>query len=224
MPALPPTRWATYHAAALTAATGLTLLTGHLSVVLAVGATSFAALLLGSWRAWTPRGRFGWANGLTAVRLVGLIALAAGYPALTAAGQPVALLGLGLLALDGVDGTLARRQGDASEFGEFFDKETDAFFLLVLCLLGVLHGLLPGWAVGLGLLRYGFVLVLPFARRRAPKETRSTWARFVYAGVMLALLVAFLPLPGLAEPLVLLTGLAMTYSFGQSFWWMFSTR
>lgn len=65
---------------------------------------------------------------------------------------------LGALALDGVDGRLARRFGQASAFGARFDMETDAATLLGLSLLVWLCGQTGPWVLASGLMRYIFVL------------------------------------------------------------------
>ncbi len=109
-----------------------------------------------------PHATFGLANSLTLVRAGSacLFAALAFEPSLLAGPNAWwALTGATfLLALDGIDGALARRQGVASPFGARFDLETDA--LLILALAGVAFGLGKAgpWILGLGLLRYGFVL------------------------------------------------------------------
>jgi phosphatidylglycerophosphate synthase len=66
--------------------------------------------------------------------------------------------------LDAVDGALARRSGQSSEFGARFDMETDAAFILVLCALVLQAGQAGAWVLAAGLMRYAFVL----AARRWP--------------------------------------------------------
>ncbi|MCG6657533.1 CDP-alcohol phosphatidyltransferase family protein [Halomonas campisalis] len=129
--------------------------------------------------AWPDRRGLGWANRLTLLRgvVVALLAGALVDPALLAR-HPWPLAGLALLALllDGADGWVARRTGSASAFGARFDMELDAFFILVLCLALLSLGKVGPWVLGIGLMRYGFVLAghrhawlrapLPESRRR----------------------------------------------------------
>jgi len=61
------------------------------------------------------------------------------------------------VALDGVDGLLARRRREASAFGARFDMETDALLLLVLSALAVGADRLGPWVLAIGLMRYAFV-------------------------------------------------------------------
>ena len=62
-----------------------------------------------------------------------------------------------ILALDGVDGWLARRFDECSDWGARFDMEVDAAFIMMLCLLLWWHQLAPVWVMLIGLMRYGFV-------------------------------------------------------------------
>ena len=61
------------------------------------------------------------------------------------------------LALDGLDGWLARRLKRETPFGARFDMETDAFLMLVLSLLVWLMGKAGPWVLAIGLMRYVFV-------------------------------------------------------------------
>jgi len=164
---------------------------------------------------WTPEGSFGAANAVTAVR-VGLLGLL--LPA--ASVHPAVLIALSLLilVLDGLDGRLARRHALSSEFGAFFDKESDALFLLLLCGLAAFQGPLPTWILGAGLLRYGFVVVVFLLPTPQNREARSTWARYVYGCMVGALLLSFLPYPSLYRPVVIVTTAALVVSFGHSLW------
>jgi len=172
-------------------------------------------------RAWTPGGGFGRANVVTAARLALVLVLP-----LLPADAPLWPIAGGLLVLitDGLDGWLARRYELSSEFGEFFDKETDALFLLVLCLMTVSRGHLPDAVIALGLLRYLFVVALFVIQPTTGKEYRSSWARVIYVITVLALLAAFLPYPALTLPLVAAAAAALFYSFGRYAWWLWRER
>lgn len=135
--------------------------------------------------------RFGPANAATSVRsiLVGLIT------ALVAASftEPISVplliaLAVPALALDAVDGWLARRTGTASELGARFDMEVDAFLLLALSAYVAQE--LGWWVLIIGVLRYGFVAagwLLPAMRRTLPPRY---WRKVVTAVAGIALTVA----------------------------------
>lgn len=205
-------RWSLANAGAVLLSTAGTLWLRTLGPILVVGLAMLGLLVVAERKRWTPHGHFGVANAVTTVRAVLLALLPAAAP------HPSALIGLSLLvlALDGVDGWLARRYDLASEFGEFLDKETDALFLLLLCGLTAFQNELPIWIVGAGLLRYGFVLTLFLLPTLQTTETRSTAARYVYAFMVGALLLSFLPYPAFYRPVVAVAVTALLVSFGRS--------
>lgn len=137
------------------------------------------AVLLWRWLPQhQPQSRLGPANRVTLVRLLltALVAGAIGAPALTAEYAWITTgLALLALALDGVDGWLARRRDCASAFGARFDMETDALFILVLALLVWQRGTVGGWILLAGLLRYLFVAagaLSPWLRAPLPPSRR----------------------------------------------------
>jgi len=183
--------------------------------ILIVGEGLLAGLVVVAWRRWTSGGEFGWANGVTALR-AGLLGLFPG----AAAVEPEAVIGMSLLVVagDGADGWLARRTNSATPFGAFFDKETDALFLLLLCAIAAFRARLSGWILGVGLLRYAFVGLVFWLDPPEKTEERSNLARYVYAGMVAALLLAFLPYPAVYRPVVGLAAGALVVSFGRSLW------
>jgi phosphatidylglycerophosphate synthase len=194
-------RWSAGHAGVMVAVTAAIAAGSPAWLLSLFGACSFSALACRTRGRWTPRGRFGPANTLTLWRLGGVLVL----PWL-APGQ-VFWLGLVLFALDGVDGWIARRTGLAGEFGEFFDKESDACFVLMLCAL--LYRLPDGfglWVLVPGLLRYAFVLFVTFAQPPEMKERRSATGRWILVLMMLALLSSFALYPAHPDAARTLTG------------------
>jgi len=180
--------------------------------VLVIGAASFGLL---GWRTrsrWTPSGQFGAANTVTAVRAAGLGL----FPLAAVDGWILVGLGGAFLVADGLDGWLARRRGLSSTFGAFFDKEVDALFVLVLCVLAVYEGRLPAWIVGIGLLRYGFVILLFLLPTPAKTERRFSFARYAHGAMVASLLASFLPYPHVYGPLVTGAAGALLLSFGGS--------
>ena len=70
----------------------------------------------------------------------------------------VYVFGRGALALDGVDGQVARRTGTASELGARFDMEVDAFLILVLSVAAG-RVVYADWLKG-----YGMLMVIDHGR------------------------------------------------------------
>lgn len=170
--------------------------------------------------------RFGPANIVTSMRstLVGLIT---GLVVASFSGAvPVPLL-VGLvipaLALDAVDGWVARRTRSTSELGARFDMEVDAFLLLVLSVYVAPE--LGSWVLAIGVLRYAFVAagwVLPWMRATLPYRY---WRKVVtaYAGVALAVACTG-ALPVVSGVLVAGALVLLGESFGRDVVWLVRER
>ncbi|MCA0942539.1 CDP-alcohol phosphatidyltransferase family protein [Salipiger pacificus] len=121
------------------------------------GAGVAGHLLLRHWTAPS----LGWANALTLGRLAlaALFLLPLARPGLTegAMGWGFFCLALFTLALDGVDGWLARRSGLAGPWGARFDMEVDSIFAFLLAAVALRSGAAGAWVLLLGSLRYLFV-------------------------------------------------------------------
>lgn len=158
-------------------AVALALASTVAAVTGAIGADYPLKVLLlyavGAWLIWRalgrgahPHGQFGAANRVTLIRLALVVMLAAlvgeAVPQPPLASMPAAWLivvAATLTALlDAVDGPLARRNGQNSEFGARFDMETDAAFTLVLCMLVLQAGQAGPWLLAAGLMRYAFII------------------------------------------------------------------
>jgi phosphatidylglycerophosphate synthase len=192
---------------------------------LAYGIVVSFALARGLDRAGADR--LGPANAVTLARAV----LVGGVTALTAQsftdpGTVGPLVGLTVvaLALDGVDGQVARRTGSVSALGARFDMESDAFLLLVLSVH--LVGPVGPWVIAIGAMRYAFVAampVLPWLRATLPPRY---WRKVVAAteGVTLVVATAAV-LPGPVAAVALAVALALLVeSFGRDVRWLWRRR
>jgi len=111
------------------------------------------------YRQHHPHATFGAANYVTfgrALLTIVLLWIATLPPASRLAWAAGWVAGV-IAALDGVDGWLARRSGTNSAFGARFDMETDAAFLMVMCILALRYGKAGAWVLAIGLMRYLFV-------------------------------------------------------------------
>lgn len=121
-----------------------------------------------------PADRVTLARALPVALLAGMTpeaaALAPGSPWLVGAGAAA-------LALDGLDGLVARRRGTATALGARFDMELDAFFILVLALLVFQLDKAGAWVLLLGAPRYAFLaaarLVPALRGELAPSRRRK---------------------------------------------------
>jgi phosphatidylglycerophosphate synthase len=152
--------------------------------------------------------------------------LAGGVAALTADSfsriTPVAaLLALTVvaLALDAVDGRVARRTETASTLGARFDMEVDAFLILVLSVCVARST--GAWVLAIGAARYAFLAagwLLPWMRASLPPRY---WRKVVAAmqGIVLTFAVADV-LPRYVTDAALAASLALlTESFGRDVCW-----
>ncbi len=173
---------------------------------------------------------FGAANWITLIRIVIAVTLLA--VGIGSAGLGMAV-GSGLrwllvagavtaLALDGVDGYLARRLRQTSAFGARFDLEADALAMLALAILVWGLGQAGPWVLAAGLMRYIFVMgswAWPaLAATLPPRRRRQTMC----VGAMAALILGLAPL--VAPPwsgVICLAGLMLLgYSFAADVIWL----
>ncbi|SBT43498.1 CDP-alcohol phosphatidyltransferase family protein [Micromonospora narathiwatensis] len=128
------------------------------------------------------------------------------------------------LALDAVDGRVARRTGTTSALGARFDMEVDAFLILLLSVH--LAPSLGGWVLAIGGMRYAFVAasrLLPWMRGTLPARH---WRKVVAATQGVVLLVAaggVLP-PVAATALVAGALALLVESFGRDVVWLWRHR
>ncbi|SOD74918.1 CDP-alcohol phosphatidyltransferase-like enzyme [Jatrophihabitans sp. GAS493] len=124
------------------------------------------------------------------------------------------------LALDAVDGPVARGTGTMSAVGARFDMETDALLILVLsCYDARLFG---WWVLTIGLLRYAFVAAgVAWAWLRAPSPPRH-WCKVVAAvqGIVLTAVAPALLPSAVAVGLILISLALLTESFGREVLWL----
>ncbi len=169
----------------------------------------------------------GLANRVTFLRaaLVMPVAAMALLPAHLDAGVTYWLLGLAAiaLALDGLDGAVARCTGRITAFGARFDMELDALLILILALLVWQTGQAGFWVLLVGLMRYLFVAagwLWTWLQRELPPSRRRQTVCVVQS---VALLVALAPVvsPGLASAIALAALLLLTYSFTVDMLWLY---
>lgn len=168
--------------------------------------------------------RLGWANVVTATRST-LVAIITGLVAASFVEPiPVPLLiclVVPALALDAVDGWVARRTSSITELGARFDMEVDAFLLLVLS--AYVGQILGPWVLAIGLMRYVFVAagwMLPWLRLQLPPRY---WRKVVTAvqGIALTLAASGL-IPELADVFVGVALVLLVESFGRDVVWLAS--
>lgn len=209
--------------AALAASVGVTALGWVLGIACAV----FTSEALGRALDRYGADRLGPADRVTLVRATlvgGVAALAVETPGRSAPVPTLVALTAVALALDAVDGWVARRTRTASALGAHFDQEVDAFLILVLSVYVARST--GAWVLAIGLARYAFMAagrLLPLLRRPLPPRY---WGKVVAAiqGIALTVAVAgVLPRPATVGVLAVALAL-LTESFGHSVWWLWRHR
>ncbi len=164
--------------------------------------------------------RFGPANIITAIRA----AMASFFGAAMLFGDladhtelyALVLLVVIALALDGVDGYLARRTRLQSALGTRFDMEVDAFLILLLSVAAFLLGKAGIWVLAIGAMRYGFVLAqlgLPFLNAPLPPSFRRKLVCVIQVAALCVLLLPVIA-PPVSTAVAAIALLLITYSFG----------
>jgi phosphatidylglycerophosphate synthase len=194
-------------------------------VGVACGLILDAALARALWR--DPGAQLGPAGWVTLTRgslAVGVAALTAESFAGDAAVATLVALAAVALALDFVDGWVARRTATASALGESFDGEVDAFLILVLSVEVAQWA--GAWVLAIGAARYAFLAAgWMFDWMRAPLPRRD-WRKTVAATQGITLTVAAAQVLPLALTRIALAGALalLAESFGRDVWWLWRHR
>lgn len=168
-----------------------------------------------------PHRRFGPANLVTAFRAC-LVSLTGATILFfeSLAGADIALwtlVGVVLisLALDGVDGYLARSYGHESPLGARFDMEIDALLILVLSVAAALLEKAGLWVLLIGLMRYGFVaagIMLPRLNGELFPSFRRKLVCVIQISALCLILIPFVT-PPYSTAAAAVALVALVYSF-----------
>ena len=126
------------------------------------------------------------------------------------------------VALDGIDGRVARRRGQATRFGARFDMELDAFLMLVLSVLVWRTGRVDAWILLIGALRYLFVAagwIWPALTAELPASMRRKTVCVVQGIALIACLAPIVP-PELVLRVAAGALALLAYSFAVDVIWL----
>ncbi|MBT5107343.1 MAG: CDP-alcohol phosphatidyltransferase family protein [Rhodospirillaceae bacterium] len=165
--------------------------------------------------------RFGHANRITWLRTA-LAAMLAGFAIDASTANAAIWWGVIsaaciALALDGLDGFVARRRNECTAFGARFDMETDAALILVLTVLVWQSGKTGSWVLIIGAMRYVFIAVghvYPILTSPLPPSIRR---KLVCVGQVVGLVLCLLPIipTEIASFMASLALAALTLSFAK---------
>lgn len=209
--------WTLAHSVGMLLVVGAALALGDARPVAAFGAASLAVLVALRAGSWTPSGRFGVANAVTAFRVVLIVVLAA----LPRIGAGAALLVAAIFALDGLDGLLARRNATESSFGALFDMETDALLVLVAALRLAQAGRLGPFILLPGLYRYLYAVAISVAKTARGDAPRSRLGRYAFAAMVTSLTLSLWPVELVHGKVAVVATALITLSFARSLSWSF---
>jgi phosphatidylglycerophosphate synthase len=184
-----------------------------------------AALAMGVLRYRPYRlGPADWVTLTRATLAVGVAALVADSFDEPARATTLVTLSAVALALDSIDGWVARRSKTVSKLGARFDGEVDAFLILVLSVYVARST--GAWVLAIGAARYAFFAagwVLPWMRGELP---RRDWRRVVAAtqGVVLTIAAAEVLPPALTQAALIAALALLCESFGRDVWWLWAHR
>jgi phosphatidylglycerophosphate synthase len=192
------------------------------------------SLRIAGWGFWLhyPHRRLGACNLVTLFRagLISILAAPLMAPEMMAPGNAAAwgvfAVALAAFALDGIDGWLARRSGLRSAFGARFDMEVDAVFAALLALIALVSGQAGWWVLGLGFMRYGFVVAgwaLPWMRADLPERFRRKVVCVIQIGTLIALLAPVVQ-PPLSAALAGVALAVLIWSFALDMAWLRQAR
>ena len=186
--------------------------------------SSGSLLVLYGLPAHRPHRHFGPANLTTVARGALVVFLAALLVERVDMRVQYVALGLATLAAitDAVDGWLARRTRMVSAFGARFDMETDALFILILCLWAWHLDKAGAWVIAGGLLRYAFVLagvLVPRLRDELPESFRRKTIAALQMVALLVVICPFVPAP-VSGPIAATALFALSMSFLVDICWL----
>ncbi len=155
-------------------------------------------------------------NWITLIKLCSTVGLIFLFPK----AEPVliSVVCFTIIGIDVLDGFMARKLQQTSEFGAIFDAESDAFYVLV-CSVGVcLFYEMPLWILFMGLIRYLYEIPVFFLKKKEskPKKGRSIYA--ILAGIVFILIAISFVLGTYQFHALVAANIILAYSFSRGFY------
>jgi phosphatidylglycerophosphate synthase len=201
--------WNKYHCFALFGACLYFLVSNSIFPILIASSVSIIVLCFTNWPAikhLKPAG--GFANHITLFRFLILLFLGLFNNKLAPLQLFSALIFFTIL--DGIDGYIARKKNQQSNFGAIFDQEIDAIYMCVVSCLLLLHGLAGYWLLIPGFLRYFYAVIIDITRLQDTGNKRTRFGPAITVYMFLALASAFV-LPFNIRYIVLISGSILVF-------------
>nr|WP_321236196.1 CDP-alcohol phosphatidyltransferase family protein [uncultured Psychroserpens sp.] len=204
--------WSIYNAAAISIALIVALVSKQLTILLAVFSLSIIIFIYQNQKNLRQsKPIFGIANTITLIRLL-IIILSFLLINLNDNHLLFYVLSFAVI-LDLFDGMAARYFKESSFFGQYFDMEVDAFFVLLMCCFYYIYAYVSWWILIPGALRYAFRLYTFCFPKPNSKEEKKTYATVIAASYFVVLLIGLITSGTLQFLILMLGSLAIVISF-----------
>jgi len=155
-------------------------------------------------------------NWVTLIKLCLTIGLIFLFP--QAEGALISTLCFIIIAIDVLDGFIARTLDQTSDFGAIFDAESDALYVLV-CAVGVyLFYEMPLWILFMGLIRYFYEIPIYFLKKKENKQIEGRSIYAILAGIVFILIALSFLLGMYQFHALVLANIILAYSFSRGFY------
>lgn len=204
--------WSIYNAFAITIALIVALICKQLNILLIVFSISIMVLIyINRKKLLQSKPVFGVANTITLVRFIIIIL---SFILIDFKDTNLLFYSLSIaVSLDFFDGMAARHFNESSLFGQYFDMEIDAFFVLLMCYFYYMYGDISWWILIPGLLRYLYRLYTFCVPKPDTKEQKKTYATVIAASYFIVLLIGLVANDTIQFLILLLGSLALVISF-----------
>lgn len=208
-------KWNSVHAVILMACSVTVFVFGTPVFVALAGAASFAVFFRLSGVFSRFRERNGYAHGITLIRLV--MTLLIGFLYFLLSNGVIAAAAAVIVLLDALDGYLAKKYHSESPEGSYFDMETDALYVCVLCSVIYIRGFIGPWVLLAGFARYIYVVILLLAGYGNREEPSALFSRLVAGFLFCSVITPFVLERSAYLPVVSSAALLLLISFSFSF-------
>ncbi|GLR71314.1 CDP-alcohol phosphatidyltransferase family protein [Agaribacter marinus] len=184
-------KWSDFHAILLFFGTMLAMFFQSMGFFVTISGLSFSLLILSHINFLSSYRIFaGLANWLTLTRLLLVMFAILNFQSFS---SNILFVTIAVsMALDVIDGFVARKLSTSSDFGRVFDMEADAFLVTALGLYFYLTTDLGVWLLLPGLMRYMYRLTLLVFPKPFYKECKKNYAAFLAGINFLILLIAII--------------------------------
>ncbi len=184
-------QWDKYHCYGMVCLSFVYFITQSLLPIVGFSILSFTALWISNWneiKNLRPPG--GLANKITLIRFAGLTTIV--LLAFRISNQALSLLLFVLVLIDGLDGYLARKKDQRTQFGAYFDMETDALFVCLVSVLLISKGLSAKWILIPAWIKYYYTVFIDLAGLNTVPEKGTLFGATIAVIMFLALVLAFI--------------------------------